>query len=168
VLQLIIMKSTLALTVAASAYSQTLRFEGTGTNSDYLVQLDDSTGTRILSLGEANTCTKIDGSAVCAGAAFADLETRVTNIETTLADLTTNFCFKTSVCNTAAPTAAPTAYPTAAPTAAPTKAPTASSVKMGCVVVKDGGGSAGQTATATCPSGYELTGGGFHDIDRWA
>lgn len=43
-----------------------------------------------------------------------------------------------------------------------------SSVNMGCVVVKDAGGSAGQTATATCPSGYELTGGGFHDIDRWA
>ena len=38
--------------------------------------------------------------------------------------------------------------------------------KFDCETINQGGGSASSTATATCPSGSQVTGGGFSDIDQ--
>ena len=55
-----------------------------------------------------------------------------------------------------APTQSPTAHPTEID-----RLPT-----LECKTIEQGGGSASNTATAACPAGWQLAGGGFHDIDQ--
>ena len=70
-------------------------------------------------------------------------------------------CKKAAAEITNAPTALPTVTPTPAPTPIPPVTPT-----LECKTIEQGGGSASNTATAACPAGWQLAGGGFHDIDQ--
>jgi hypothetical protein len=77
--------SSAALVASAAAAAAQLKFEGpTGT---YFGRWQGGTG-KVMVFGEASTCTQIDGSS-CIGVAMTNTNTRLTNLEGTVAGMQT-------------------------------------------------------------------------------